>query len=131
MLIDEEAMKLINEQYERAKALLTTHKDGHKELAELLFQKEVIFAEDVERIFGKRPWVSRSQEIIEANASEEPRLEDMPEEVRKAQEEHERAKALKAAQAAEAATDANGKDIAEAAPTDTNGKDNAEKEKNQ
>ena len=131
LLIDEEAMKLINEQYERAKALLTTHKDGHKELAELLFQKEVIFAEDVERIFGKRPWVSRSQEIIEANASDEPRLEDMPEEVRKAQEEHERAKALKAAQAAEAATDAHGKDVAEAAPTDTNGKDNAEKEKNQ
>ena len=131
LLIDEEAMKLINEQYERAKALLTTHKDGHRELAELLFQKEVIFAEDVERIFGKRPWVSRSQEIIEANASDEPRLEDMPEEVRKAQEEHERAKALKAAQAAEAATDANGKDVAEAAPTDTNGKDNAEKEKNQ
>ena len=89
-LMDEEVLKMINTQYERAKKLLNEHAEGHRQLAELLFQKEVIFAEDVEKIFGKRPWVSRSEEIIEANA---PKLEDMPEAVKQAQAEHERAKA--------------------------------------
>ena len=55
-LIDEEVKRMINEQYDRAKAILSEHKDGHNELARLLVEKEVIFAEDVERIFGKRPW---------------------------------------------------------------------------
>ena len=51
----------------------------------------MIYAEDVEKIFGKRPWISRSQEIIAENdALDDPKLEDMPEEVRRAQEEHER-----------------------------------------
>lgn len=63
-LIDEEAKKMINEQYERAKAMLSKHKEGHNQLALLLIEKEVIFAEDVERIFGKRPWASRSEEIM-------------------------------------------------------------------
>ncbi len=67
-VIDEEVLKMINEQYARAKELLEEHKEGHNQLAELLINREVIFAEDVERIFGKRPWTSRSQEIIEANA---------------------------------------------------------------
>ena len=53
--------------------------------------KEVIFAEDVEQIFGKRPWVSRTQELIEANEkANELRLEDMPEAVKQAEEEHQR-----------------------------------------
>ena len=84
---------MINEQYERAKQILTEHAEGHKELSDLLFQREVIFAEDVERIFGKRPWVSRSEEIIEANEARAPKLEDMPEIVKQAQAEHEAAKA--------------------------------------
>ena len=63
-LIDEEVKRMINEQYERAKAILSERKDGHNELARLLVEKEVIFAEDVERIFGKRPWTSRSEEIM-------------------------------------------------------------------
>ena len=63
-LIDEEAKKMINEQYERAKTMLHQHKEGHNQLAQLLIEKEVIFAEDVERIFGKRPWASRSEEIM-------------------------------------------------------------------
>ena len=87
---------MINEQYDRAKELLTKYKEGHNELAELLIKREVIFAEDVERIFGPRPWISRSQEIIEENEAlaqaNAPKLEDMPEEVRKAQEEFERGK---------------------------------------
>ena len=57
---------MINEQYDRAKAILSEHKDGHNKLARLLVEKEVIFAEDVERIFGKRPWTSRSEEIMAA-----------------------------------------------------------------
>ena len=92
-LMDEEVLKMINTQYERAKKLLIEHAEGHRQLAELLFQKEVIFAEDVEKIFGKRPWVSRSEEIIEANEANAPKLEDMPEAVKQAQAEHERAKA--------------------------------------
>ena len=69
--MDDEVLKMINEQYERAKKLLLLHKDGHNQLAELLIEREVIFAEDVERIFGKRPWISRSQEIMEINKNAE------------------------------------------------------------
>lgn len=69
-MIDEEVMKMINEQYARAKQILTENKEGHNRLAELLIEREVIFAEDVENIFGKRPWISRAQEIMEANARE-------------------------------------------------------------
>ena len=65
-LIDEEVQKMINEQYARAKQILTEHKDGHAQLAQLLVDREVIFAEDVERIFGKRPWTSRAEELLEA-----------------------------------------------------------------
>ena len=88
-IMDDEVLKIINDEYARAKQILKEHSEGHNQLAELLMTREVIFAEDVERIFGKRPWVSRSEEIIEDNL---PKLEDMPEEVRKAQEEHEAAK---------------------------------------
>ena len=66
-IIDEEVLKMINEQYDRAKQLLLEHKEGHNRLAELLISREVIYTSDVEEIFGKRPWVSRSQEIIEEN----------------------------------------------------------------
>ncbi len=64
-VIDDEVLRTINEQYERAKALLLEHRDGHAELSQLLIDREVIFAEDLEKIFGKRPWVSRSEEIME------------------------------------------------------------------
>lgn len=63
-LIDEEVKKMINEQYERAKSILQEHAEGHNQLATLLMEREVIFAEDVEAIFGKRPWASRSEEIL-------------------------------------------------------------------
>ena len=64
--MDDEVLRMINEQYERAKQILTEHKDGHAQLAQLLVEREVIFAEDVERIFGKRPWTSRADELLEA-----------------------------------------------------------------
>ena len=66
-LIDQEVQRMINEQYERAKAILKEHQEGHNQLAQQLIEKEVIFAEDVEQIFGKRKWASRSEEIISAN----------------------------------------------------------------
>ncbi|MBO5921015.1 MAG: ATP-dependent zinc metalloprotease FtsH [Bacteroidaceae bacterium] len=65
--IDNEVHAMINEQYERAKELLREHKEGHAELAKILMEREVIFAEDVEKIFGKRPWASRSEEIFAGN----------------------------------------------------------------
>ena len=65
-IMDDEVLKMINEQYERAKQILTEHREGHAQLAQLLVDREVILAEDVERIFGKRPWVSRSEELLEA-----------------------------------------------------------------
>lgn len=66
-LIDSEVQRIVNEQYDRAKQILSDHKDGHTRLAQQLMDKEVIFAEDVEAIFGKRPWASRSEEIMHAN----------------------------------------------------------------
>lgn len=68
--IDEEVSRIIAEQYERAKQLLLEKADGHKELAETLISREVIFTEDVERIFGKRPWASRTEEILAAAPTE-------------------------------------------------------------
>jgi cell division protease FtsH len=65
-LMDEEVLKMVNEQYERAKQILNDHKDGHAQLAQMLVEREVIFADDVEKIFGKRPWQSRSEELLEA-----------------------------------------------------------------
>ena len=76
-LIDNEVKALIAEQYERAKRLLTMHCEGHRQLADLLMEREVIFAEDAERIFGKRVWASRSEEILEPmeTPKEEPEKE--------------------------------------------------------
>jgi len=65
-IMDDEVLKMVNEQYERAKQILTEHKEGHAKLAQLLVEREVIFADDVEQIFGKRPWTSRAEELIEA-----------------------------------------------------------------
>jgi cell division protease FtsH len=76
-LIDQEVQKMIAEQYERAKTLLREKAEGHAELAQLLVDREVIFAEDVEHIFGPRPWTSRAEEIIEeAEEAEETKSEE-------------------------------------------------------
>ena len=85
-VIDAEVQKMINEQYARAKELLAEHKEGHNQLAQLLIDREVIFAEDVEKIFGKRPWTSRSEEIMaleEANAKKEKEAQEEAEKVAK------------------------------------------------
>ena len=64
-LFDTEVQKIINEQYDRAKRILSENKEGHSKLAQVLLDREVIYSEDVEHIFGKRAWISRSQEILE------------------------------------------------------------------
>ena len=63
-LIDEEVQQIISLQYERAKQLLSAHAAEHQRLADLLCEKEVIFAKDVEEIFGPRPWKSRAEILL-------------------------------------------------------------------
>lgn len=63
-MIDYEVKALIDEQYARGKKILSEHAEGHHQLAQYLIESEVIFAEDVEKIFGKRPWSSRSDEMM-------------------------------------------------------------------
>ena len=77
-VIDKAVKKMINEQYERAKQLLTEHKEGHAQLAQMLVEREVIFAEDVEKIFGKRPWTSRTEELLSLNENTGEADEDTP-----------------------------------------------------
>lgn len=64
LLIDTEVRNMISEQYERAKKLLLQHADGHGKLANLLITEEVIFADDLKKVFGERQWVSRSEELF-------------------------------------------------------------------
>ncbi len=71
-IIDQEVSRIIAEQYERAKAILTEHAKGHHELAETLITREVIFTDDVERIFGPRQWTSRTDELFGHKDSSEP-----------------------------------------------------------
>jgi cell division protease FtsH len=59
--IDEEVKKLIDEQYKRALGILRKNKKGLKHLAEILLEKEVIFSDNLEAIFGKRPWKSQEE----------------------------------------------------------------------
>ena len=113
-VMDDEVLKMINEQYDRAKQILSEHKEGHAQLAQLLIEREVIFAEDVEKIFGKRPWTSRAEELLEAQQRAE--AERMAEE---------RGKRLEAEPALKAQQENN------ATPVDDNDTDNQNKEENQ
>ncbi|MBQ6051532.1 MAG: ATP-dependent zinc metalloprotease FtsH [Bacteroidaceae bacterium] len=82
-LIDEEVKHMIAVQYERAKKILSENSDKHAQLAQLLFEREVIFADDVEKIFGPRPWTSRTEEILSSakkNEEEAEKQESVPEE---------------------------------------------------
>ena len=69
-IIDQEVSRIIEEQYQRAKDILSKHAEGHAELTEVLLSREVIFTEDVEKIFGKRQWTSRTDEILAARSAE-------------------------------------------------------------
>ena len=68
-LIDQETQRIIADQMARAKQILTEHADGHHQIAQMLIEREVITSEDVERILGPRPWKSRGDELLEANAA--------------------------------------------------------------
>ena len=83
-LIDEEVKKMVNEQYARAKKILSEHQEGHQQLTQILIDKEVIFADDVEHIFGPRPWASRSEEIMAANQTAKEMKELAEQEAKKA-----------------------------------------------
>ncbi len=74
-VIDEEVRKLISIQYERAKKILTDNKEKHSELAEILLEREVIFSEDLERIFGKKQKSHFIEEETETPALEEKKEE--------------------------------------------------------
>ena len=67
-LIDVEVKRMVAEQYERARKLLLDNAAKHNALADLLVEREVIFTEDVERIFGPRPWKSRADVLMEEEA---------------------------------------------------------------
>ena len=70
-LIDQEVARIVDEQYQRAKQILREYAAGHNKLAEVLYTREVIFTEDVEQIFGKRRWTSRTDEILAAQQTAE------------------------------------------------------------
>ena len=70
-IIDKEVSRIIQEQYQRAKDILKQYADGHAKLADTLLKNEVIFAEDAEKIFGKRQWTSRTDEILASRESGE------------------------------------------------------------
>lgn len=75
--IDDEVKRLIDSAYAMAKQVLTDHKEGLHELAELLLSREVVFTEDVERIFGKRKKdILREQQEAEAKAKAETETEE-------------------------------------------------------
>lgn len=66
-IIDEEVSKLIETQYQRALKILSENKDKLTALADKLLDKEVIFKEDLEEIFGKRLWISEEEENMAVN----------------------------------------------------------------
>ncbi|MCF6333520.1 MAG: ATP-dependent zinc metalloprotease FtsH [Draconibacterium sp.] len=68
-LIDDEVKVLIESQYVRAIQVLKDNAEGHTKLGDLLLEKEVIFSEDLETIFGKRPWDKKHR--ISENGDEE------------------------------------------------------------
>ena len=105
-LIDVEVKRMVAEQYERARKLLLDNAAKHNALADLLVDREVIFTEDVERIFGPRPWKSRADVLMEEEA-----LKLAEERTRKLE--------------AEAATQASGTEGTDDAAADETAPDNA------
>lgn len=71
-LIDDEVQRILDEQYERAKSILRQYSEGHNKVADILIEKEVLFADDLEAVFGPRPWASRAEELLKAAEEEKP-----------------------------------------------------------
>ncbi len=74
-LIDSEVKEMVETAYSRAKKILEEHREQHKQVAELLLEKEVIFSDDLERILGKRPWKEEEEEM----KTEEEKMEEKEE----------------------------------------------------
>ncbi len=89
--MDSEVHILVEREYERAKELLSNNKDKLELLAKKLLEKEVIFKEDLEEIFGKRPWKSGQDELLENKAttvdSEGENVKDQPKKEKEADSE--------------------------------------------
>ncbi len=68
--IDKEVKELINIQFERAKQLLREHSAEVTKIAEILIEREVLFADDVKEILGERPWKSRADELLQTSEDE-------------------------------------------------------------
>ena len=69
--IDKEVQQIIDQEYKRAREILEQYTEGHHALAQLLLEREVIYTEDAERIFGKRQWTSRNDILDEQNNTSE------------------------------------------------------------
>jgi cell division protease FtsH len=69
--IDAEVKRIVEEAYSRAKNLITEHRGQLDELAGQLFEKEVLFREDLERIYGPRPWEEEQKQIEEQKQTED------------------------------------------------------------
>jgi cell division protease FtsH len=70
-LIDKEVMRIIAQQYERAKEILSQYSKQHNEIRDLLIEREVVYTDDVASILGPRKWKSRTDEIMELNKQEQ------------------------------------------------------------
>lgn len=70
-VIDAEVMRIVNEQYERAKQILQEYAAQHNLIRDALIENEVIYHDDVARILGPRKWKSRTDEIIELNKAQD------------------------------------------------------------
>ncbi|MCB8963692.1 MAG: ATP-dependent metallopeptidase FtsH/Yme1/Tma family protein [Bacteroidales bacterium] len=77
--IDKEVKELIDRAYDNAKRILTENSNGHTQLAELLLEREVIFSEDLENIFGPRKTLSREQELVKELDEESHKTDSKPE----------------------------------------------------
>ena len=84
-VIDEEVKKMVDIAYAKTKQILSTNKDKLVTLAEKLLEKEVIFKEDLEEIFGKRPF-EKEEEVAKPETKTEPKIESSAEESPKPEE---------------------------------------------
>jgi cell division protease FtsH len=82
-IIDQEIKKIIDGQYKRAQAILKKHEDKLHQLANKLLETEVIFKEDLETIFGKRPFEKEVNENVKSDAKKSKESVDKPKSIKK------------------------------------------------
>lgn len=75
-LIDAEVKEIVETAYARAKQILQTHQEQHRQVAEMLLEREVIFSDDLEKILGKRPWKDEEEETLTKEEVAEQAAED-------------------------------------------------------